>query len=117
MPQAQLNIRLDEELKRRGDAVLAREGLAAAQAIRSLWSYMAENQRTPAELRDSGRGGESDLESATNRSFEPGLAVRLAKERGIVLRPDDEKGDDCIDRVYADKLADYKRRWEAVEHA
>lgn len=43
----QLNTRIDPMLKAGGDAVLARNGLGPSDAIRALWTYLAEHQALP----------------------------------------------------------------------
>lgn len=43
----QLNTRIDPMLKAGGDAVLTRNGLGPSDAIRALWSYLAEHQTLP----------------------------------------------------------------------
>lgn len=47
---AQLNVRVDAELKRGGEAVLARYGLTPSDAVRGLWSYVVAHQAPPAFL-------------------------------------------------------------------
>ena len=43
----QLNTRIDPMLKAGGDAVLTRNGLGPSDAIRALWSYLANHQKLP----------------------------------------------------------------------
>ena len=43
----QLNTRIDPMLKAGGDAVLTRNGLGPSDAIRALWTYLAEHQTLP----------------------------------------------------------------------
>ena len=38
MPMAQMNTRIDAEVKERGDAVLAQAGYSSSQAVRAIWS-------------------------------------------------------------------------------
>lgn len=49
--EATLNVRFPgeaRETKRRGDEVLARAGISASQAVRSLYRYLDESQDVPA---------------------------------------------------------------------
>ena len=48
--EATLNVRFPgeaREVKHRGDAVLARAGVSASQAVRSLYRYLDESQELP----------------------------------------------------------------------
>lgn len=44
---AQLNIRLDSDLKHRGDQVLSAHGATPTTAVRSLWTYLATEDDLP----------------------------------------------------------------------
>ena len=43
----QMNVRIDDELKREGDAVLSQAGLTPSQAVRSLWRVIQGNRDNP----------------------------------------------------------------------
>ena len=103
MPTAQLNVRIDEDLKLRGDQVLAREGLSAAQTIKSLWTFLSERQKVPAELCGRPSSRRTDEADALGTALEPGLAVRLAHEAGIDLKFEAASADALVDAVYDDK--------------
>lgn len=45
----QLNVRLDAELKQRGDATLARAGISPSQVVRMLWRKLAKGGRDAEE--------------------------------------------------------------------
>lgn len=52
--EATINVRFPgeaKEAKRRGDAVLAREGISASHAVRSLYRHLDETQTVPAWMR------------------------------------------------------------------
>lgn len=49
---ATLNARLDRNLKMRGDAVLAREGVSVSSAMRKLYQYLDQHQTLPSWMRD-----------------------------------------------------------------
>jgi len=49
--QATLNIRLPEDLKKRGTSVLEREGYSVSDAIRLLYEYMDKTQTVPEFLK------------------------------------------------------------------
>lgn len=52
---ATLNARIDRDLKRRGDVVLAREGVSVSEAVRRLYQYVDQWQALPSwMLNDSG---------------------------------------------------------------
>lgn len=44
---AQLNTRIDSNLKRSGDAVFSRFELTTSEVIRSVWQYAVDNQAPP----------------------------------------------------------------------
>lgn len=83
MATSQINARLDTDVKRAGDATLARFGANATQAIRSLWTYMAETNSLP-NFMDA---QEQDAAHADPKPLSPsdgaGLALRLAQEQGL----------------------------------
>lgn len=46
---AQMNVRLDSQLKEAGDAVLASLGMTPSQAVRALWEYLVVNGCMPSK--------------------------------------------------------------------
>lgn len=52
LADATLNARLNRDLKLRGDAVLAREGVSASSAVRKLYQYLDQHQGLPSWMRD-----------------------------------------------------------------
>lgn len=88
----QLNTRIDAEVKRRGDAVFAREGLTPSQVVRSVWQYAADTQRMPDCVRPAIDADRQRRVEAIRRGA--GLASRMLKEQfGIELSPADEPFD------------------------
>lgn len=49
---AQMNTRIEADLKRQGDAALARAGYSPSQAVRALWSFAARNAHAPSDVAD-----------------------------------------------------------------
>ena len=49
---AQINVRLDADLKRRGDAALSMAGMTPSQAVRALWQLAASLADRPGALQD-----------------------------------------------------------------
>ena len=47
MSMAQMNTRIDAEVKERGDAVLAQAGYSSSQAVRAIWSFAASHAHEP----------------------------------------------------------------------
>ena len=47
---AQMNIRIDESLKARGDEALAHAGLSASQAVRAVWRFAADHAQDPRRI-------------------------------------------------------------------
>ena len=84
MELAQLNARIGLQVKREGDAVLARAGVSATEAIRALWSYLAETGQLPGFM--STRQEEPIVELSPNESAAAegaGMALAMAKEHGL----------------------------------
>ena len=81
MSTAQLNVRIDENLKEAGDRVLERFGVSAVQIIRSTWQYMADHQKIPAFVQSAAPA--TPDEAADNAQMGAGMALRLAQEAGI----------------------------------
>ena len=48
---AQINVRLDADLKRSGDAALSRAGMTPSQAVRALWQLAASLADRPGVAR------------------------------------------------------------------
>lgn len=71
----QLNTRIDADLKRGGDAVLAHCGTNATDAIRGLWNYLVANQTVPEFLAKKGAEKNAWVDDGC------GLAVRIASEQ------------------------------------
>lgn len=51
MAAVQMNVRIDEETKARGDEVFARWGLTPSQVVRAVWEYAEEKGEPPAFMR------------------------------------------------------------------
>ncbi len=98
----QLNTRIDAEVKRRGDAVFAREGLTASQVVRSVWQYAADTQCVPDCVRPAIDVDRQRRIEAVHRGA--GLATRMLREQsGIELSPAAEPFDY---KAYRDHMYD-----------
>lgn len=82
MATSQVNARLDTDLKRRGDAVLAQAGASATDAIRSLWAYLDKTKGLP----DFMSQPHAELTSGNTQLADKGrgMALALARQRGLV---------------------------------
>lgn len=81
MAMTQMNIRIDDAVKREGDAVLARCGFTPSQAVRSLWEYAVRTGGVPPFMA-KGREGDSRAtrdEACGLIAAGAGLAQRLAR--------------------------------------
>ena len=76
----QLNMRMDANLKRGGEAVLARAGMTASEAIRGLWTYLVTKQEVPECVKPAEKTQEElDWEKAWAYAKEgEGLALKVA---------------------------------------
>lgn len=90
---ATLNVRFSgsaADAKRRGDAVLAREGISTSEAIRRLYAYLDETQAVPSWMK-------SDRDDAYERR-------RLAMREFLKDIP---KGDSDCDSLRDKRLSKY----------
>jgi len=81
MATAQLNVRIDADLKAAGDAVLERFGASSVQVVRSAWQYMADHQRLPDFVQAN--AGERGSRVTAESDAGAGMALRLAREAGL----------------------------------
>lgn len=49
-PMAQINVRINRDLKEAGDAVLARLGVSPSQIVRDLWAKLVERRDNPQQV-------------------------------------------------------------------
>lgn len=82
---AQVNARIDPELKRRGDEGLAAAGLTATQAVRALWSLAASCADDPGRLRAALLPEEVERERQ-EREAERQRKIRLAREGADIVK-------------------------------
>ena len=75
--EATLNVRMPQDLKERGEHVLAREGVSTSKAVRGLYRHLDELQRVPDWLRE----GETDAYEKRRKG--------IRNLVGIVSLPDD----------------------------
>ena len=111
MATAQLNVRIDEDLKAAGDAVLERYGVPAVQVIRDVWYYMAENQRIP-ELNGRSSSDDSQVDAAVRNRIEDqaGMAFRLAREAGLRAELEEMTYEQLRESAYEEMLAEMEER-------
>lgn len=64
---AQINVRLDAELKRNGDAALSASGMTPSQAVRSLWELASSMADRPGALCDILQPGQAKEEQRERR--------------------------------------------------
>jgi len=123
---SQMNVRIAREQKLAGDAVLARYGITPSEAVRALWSYLAQT----GELPDFLRSDAADDHAAKLLAFRQlvldseGLAVRLAHDPGQLIDAVDafveqagDAGDpysDLHEEAYDEKLARYLSTADAL---
>ena len=72
---AQINVRLDADLKGSGDAALSRAGMTPSQAVRALWQLAASLADRPGALEDillpsRARAEQREREKAAKRKLE-----------------------------------------------
>ena len=100
----QLNTRIDPELKRRGDAVFAHEGLTSSEVVRAVWEYAAKSQKVPECIRK----GDVSAQEQRLRAVRDGAGVarKVALELGVELASASVNYEALRDEMYDDMLGD-----------
>lgn len=114
---AQINVRLDANLKRIGDAALSSAGMTPSQAVRALWQLAASLADRPGALQDilspeRARAEQREREKAARRKL--GLIDRgsqlfaiACRESGIDVARAQPTGDEELKRsAYADRYGE-----------
>lgn len=110
--QAQVNARIDAELKEAGDAALAAAGLTPTQAVRMLWSLAVRYQDEPERLHEAldpdSAAPSADEMAERRRKIEAvrrgaSLMEKFFKEFAIVPQPDPDRRS-LSEREYYDLL-------------
>jgi len=55
---AQLNIRIDDSLKQRGDRVFEQHGLTPSSVVRAVWQYAADHKELPSFIHEASKDGQ-----------------------------------------------------------
>lgn len=114
---AQINVRLDANLKRTGDAALSSAGMTPSQAVRALWQLAASLADRPGALQDilspdRARAEQHEREKAARRKLgliDQGsqLFAIACRESGIDVPKAQPTGDEEIKRnAYADRYGE-----------
>jgi len=104
MTTAQMNIRIDDALKNRGDAVFRRYGVTPSDAVRALWNYTAEHEELP-EFIDSHATDAAQEKLRLSVRESSGMATRLLEEMtGIATIPEDRDDDDVLFEEYMGRI-------------
>ena len=77
MASTQMNIRIDETVKKNGDAVFARLGYSPTSIVRIIWGYAALNKDKPAQVKDLLHEVEQALSPSANE--ERAKRIQLAE--------------------------------------
>ena len=96
--QTQMNVRINADVKREGDSILADLGFSPSSAVRALWDYVVSHRNVPPFMRGSvgagaasaaGHAQRSDGEVHTFSSLAEegaGMAARIASQAGLNLQ-------------------------------
>ena len=114
---AQINVRLDADLKRSGDVALCRAGMTPSQAVRALWQLAASLTDRPGVLDDillpnRARAEQREREKAARRKLElidrgSQLFAAACGESGIDMAKAQPSDDEELKRnAYADRYGD-----------
>lgn len=114
---AQINVRLDADLKRSGDAALSSAGITPSQAVRALWQLAASLADRPGALQDilspgRARAEQREREKAAKHKLElidqgSQLFAAACRESEIDLAKVRPSGDEELKRnAYADRYGE-----------
>ena len=118
MAMAQLNVRIDEDLKAAGDRVLERFGVSAVQVGRDAWQYMADHQKLPEfskPARQNAPASEQDAHDAAQEGS--GMAIRMAVEAGLRAELERMTYDELRETAFEEMLAEQAEQAGRAEHA
>lgn len=109
---AQMNVRLDSQLKEAGDAVLASLGMTPSQAVRELWQYLTENGHMPIAKRNNDEVLPDDIRSKASSSHVSEGAALISNyyERFSIprLSPDEIFDyDELYDQMMSERFSDW----------
>lgn len=109
---AQMNVRLDSQLKEAGDAVLASLGMTPSQAVRELWQYLTENGHMPIAKRNNDEVLPDDIRSKASSSHVSEGAALISNyyERFSIprLSPDEVFDyDELYDQMMSERFSDW----------
>lgn len=110
MATAQLNVRINADLKAGGDAVLERFGVPAVQVIRDVWQYMVDNQSLPEFSMKRFEGNATSDEALCVVESGAGMASRLASEAGILTEFDSMTFEQIRETAYEEMLIEQEER-------
>ena len=110
MTTAQLNVRLDENLKAGGDAVLQRFGVSAVQVVRDVWQYMVDYQRVPTFGEHPAMRGLRRDDCIALAEEGAGMATRLAREAGISVGFEAMTYEELREAAYEEMLVEQDER-------
>ncbi len=81
MDATQMNLRIDSQVKERGDAVLMEAGYSPTQAVRAIWTFAAAHAHEPQVVRD--------LLHQAEIEHDPEREARIEAKRAALRRLDD----------------------------
>ena len=99
MAAVQMNVRINEDVKARGDEVFARAGFTPSQVVRAVWEYAEQTGEVPALVRASGADAEYGAHIWENFFLDHGLPVPKRKERLDYKTLRDELYDDMLEEM------------------
>ena len=97
MAAVQMNVRIDEETKARGDEVFARWGLTPSQVVRAVWEYAEEKGEPPAFMRPARC-------TSASCSAPRKITCEDLREDEYFGKPKGELDDDEVHEAYYDDL-------------
>ena len=117
MAATQMNIRIDEDVKKAGDAALASVNYSPSLMVQTVWDYAARNRHNKKALQrlvqvvEDSEGKSPQAEKTRKlKQLHSGLEMRklLLEQMGIegVPRPCDLTDEDLLYQAHLDKMAE-----------
>ncbi len=114
---AQINARIDPQLKSKGDAALASAGFTPTQAVRFLWEFASLHASSPEDIVSFLRPGQKGI-AAKNRAAQKEELLRIAEEKAGLFecRLKEAGADPALFSLLDAPLEDLKgRAWDEAE--
>lgn len=111
MPATQMNLRIDAQLKERGDAALAQVGYSPSRTVRVIWEFAAAHTHNPQAVKDLLQQVDTEQDTDRQARVETKLA---ALDRALNLQKKLESAVGAAHGVPVNDISDRDLRGDAL---